>query len=79
MPSAVNEVDDVVRHLIVASQWDVLHLVVDDDMGDVVLLLEDFTCLGSEGGRFIGAGDGNNGWCGDKRKIVIFCFFRIKI
>ena len=57
MPSAVNEVDDVVRHTVVASQWDVLHFVVDDDMGDVVLLLKDFRCLGGEGCGGVGARD----------------------
>ena len=38
----LDEVNDVVRHLIVTSPWDVLHPVVDDDWCDVVLLLEDF-------------------------------------
>ena len=47
----LDEVNDVVRHLIVASPRDVLHLVVDDDWCDVVLFLKDFTCLGGEGGR----------------------------
>lgn len=38
----LDEVNDVVRHLIIASPRDVLHFVVDDDWCDVVLLLEDF-------------------------------------
>ena len=38
----LDEVNDIVRHLIVASPRDVLHLVVDNDWCDVVLLLEDF-------------------------------------
>ena len=61
MLSAVNEVDDVVRHTVVASQWDVFHLVVDDDRGDVVLLFKDFRCLGGEGCGGVGARDGDNG------------------
>ena len=56
----LNEVDDVVRHLIVTSTRDVLHLVVDDDWCDVVLLLEDFRCLGGEGCGCVGAGDDDN-------------------
>ena len=38
----LDEINDVVRHLIVTSPRDLLHLVVDDDWCDVVLLLEDF-------------------------------------
>lgn len=57
----LDEVDDVVWHLIVTSPWDVLHLIVDDDWCDVVLFLEDFTCLGGESCGGMGAGDGDNG------------------
>lgn len=57
----LDEVNDIVRHLVVTSPWDVLHLVVDDDWCDVVLLLEDFRCLGGEGSGGVGAGDGGNG------------------
>lgn len=57
----LDEVNDVVRHLIVTSPRDVLHLVVDDDWCDVVLLLKDFRCLGGEGCGFVGARDGANG------------------
>ena len=53
----LDEVNDVVRHLIVTTPRDVLHLVVDDDWCDVVLLLEDFRCLGGEGCGGMGAGD----------------------
>ena len=53
----LDEVNDVVRHLVVASPRDVLHLVVDDDWCDVVLLLEDFGCLGGEGCGGMSAGD----------------------
>ena len=53
----LDEVNDVVRHLIVTSPRDVLHLVVDDDWCDVVLLLEDFRCLGGESCGGMGAGD----------------------
>ena len=56
----LDEVNDIVRHLIVASPWDVLHLVVDDDWCDVVLLLKDFRCLGSEGCGGVGARDDDN-------------------
>ena len=57
----LDEVNDIVRHLIVTSPWDVLHLVVDDDWCDVVLLLEDFRCLRGEGSGGVGARDGDNG------------------
>lgn len=57
----LDEVNDIVRHLVVTSPWDVLHLVVDDDWCDVVLLLEDFRCLGGEGSGGMGAGDGMDG------------------
>lgn len=53
----LDEINDVVRHLIVTSPRDVLHLVVDDDWCDVVLLLKDFRCLGGEGCGGMGAGD----------------------
>lgn len=53
----LDEVNDVVRHLIVTSPRDLLHLVVDDDWCDVVLLLEDFRCLGGESCGGMGAGD----------------------
>lgn len=56
----LDEVNDVVRHLIVASPRDVLHLVVDDDWCDVMLFLEDFGCLGGEGSGGVGTGDGDN-------------------
>lgn len=46
-----------VRHLIVAALWHVFHALVDEDWRDVVLLLEDFGCLGGEGSRGMGAGD----------------------
>ena len=57
----LGEVNDIVRHLIVASPWNVLHLVVDDDWCDVVLLHKGFTCLGSEGCGGVGTGDGMDG------------------
>ena len=62
----LDEVNDVVRHLIVTSPRDLLHLVVDDDWCDVVLLLEDFTCLGGEGSGGVGTWDGDNGCWWDK-------------
>ena len=57
----LDEVNDVVRHLIVTSPRDVLHPVVDDDWCDIVLLLEDFRCLGGEGCGGVGSGDGMDG------------------
>ena len=62
----LNEVNDVVRHLIVTSPRDVLNPVVDDDWCDVVLLLEDFGSLGGEGCRGVGTRDGDNGCWWDK-------------
>ena len=57
----LDEINDIVRHLVVASPRDVLHLVVDDDWCDVMLLLEDFTCLGGESCCFVSAWDWSNG------------------
>lgn len=74
-----DEVDDVVGHLVAGTPWDVLHIVGDEYGGDVVLLLEDFTGLGDEGGGLIGAGDGDNGCWGVNEKSLISCFFRAKI
>lgn len=71
----LDEVNDIVRHLIVTSPRDVLHLVVDDDWCDVVLLFEDFTRLWSEGGRFVGAGDWGNGCWGCIEKIAHVLLF----
>ena len=62
----LDEINDVVRHLIVTSPRDVLHLVVDDDWCDVVLLLEDFRCLGGEGSGGVDARDSDNGCWWDK-------------
>ena len=57
----IDEVNDVVRHLIVASPRDVLHLVVDDYWRNIVLLLEDFGYLGGESCGGMGSGDGVEG------------------
>ena len=57
----LDEINDVVRHLIVASPWDVLHLVVDDDWCDVMRFLEDFGSLGGEGCGGVGIRDGMDG------------------
>ena len=70
----LNEVNDIVRHLIVASPWNVLHLVVDDDWCDVVLLLEDFTCLGGESCGGVGAGDDS---CISRRVVLFPLYERI--
>lgn len=71
----LDEINDIVRHLIVTSPRDVPHLVVDDDWCDVVLLLEDFRCLGGEGYCLVGAGDWYNGCRGCKRKIAHVLLF----
>lgn len=52
--------DNVVGHLVVGSPGEVLHLVGDEDGGDVVLLFEDLGGVGGEGGGFVGAGDNDN-------------------
>ena len=62
----LDEVNDVVWHLVVGTPRDVLHPLGDEDGGDVVLLLEDFTRLRGEGGGGVGAGDGDNGCWRDK-------------
>ncbi len=56
----LDEVNDVVRHLIVTTPRNLLHLVVDDDWCDVMLFLEDFGCLGGEGSGGVGTRDGDN-------------------
>ncbi len=56
----LDEVDDVVRHLVVGTPWDVLHPLGDEYGGDVVLLFEDLGGVGGEGGGFVGAGDNDN-------------------
>lgn len=71
----LDEVNDVVRHLVVTSPWDVLHLVVDDDWCDVMLLLEDFRCLGGEGCGGVGTRDGDNGCWWNKWKIAHILVF----
>lgn len=48
-------------HTVVTSPWDVFHALVDEDWCDVVLLLEDFGCLGGEGYGGVGARDGMDG------------------
>ena len=61
----LDEVDDVVGHLVVGTPGDVLHTLGDDDGGDVVLLLEDFGGARGEGGGGVGARDGVDGGEGD--------------
>ena len=61
----LDEVDDVIRHLVVGTPWDVLHPFGDEYGGDVVLLLEDFTGVGGEGGGGVGVGDGVDGGDGE--------------
>ena len=71
----IDEVNDVIRHLIVTSPRDVLLLVVDDDWCDVALLFEDFGYLGGEGCGGVGTWDGDNGCWWDKRKIAHILLF----
>ena len=49
------DINDVIRHLVVGTPGDVLHLVGDEHGRDVVLLLEYFGGVGVEGGCFVGA------------------------
>ena len=51
----LDEINDVIRHLVVGTPGDVLHLVGDEHGRDVVLLLEYFGGVGGEGGCFVGA------------------------
>lgn len=53
------------RHLVVGTPGDVLHLVGDEYGGDVVLLFEDFTGVGGEGGRGVDAWEGVDGCEGE--------------
>ena len=53
----LDEINDIVRHLVVTSPRDVLHPVVDDDWCDVVLFLKDCGCLGGEGCGGVGTRD----------------------
>ena len=75
----LDEINDVVRHLIVTSPRDVLRLVVDNDWRDVVLLLEDFGCLGGESSGDVGARMVWTDVGGINEKSLISCFFRAKI
>ena len=75
----LDEIDEVIWHTVVTSPRDVLHLVVDDDWCDVVLLLEDFTCLGGESCGGVGAGYGTTDVGGINEKSLISCFFMAKI
>lgn len=47
--------------MVVTSPRYVFHALVDEDGRDVVLLLEDFGCLGGEGCGGMSAGDSDNG------------------
>lgn len=62
----LDEIDDVIWHTVVTAPGYVFHTLVDEDGRDVVLLLEDFGCLGGEGSGGVGAGDGGNGCWWDK-------------
>lgn len=57
----LDEIDDVIWHTVVTAPGYVFHALVDEDGRDVVLLLKDFRCLGGEGSRGMGAGDGMDG------------------
>ena len=74
----LDEVDDVIRHLVVGTPGDVLHPFGDEYGGDVVLLFEDFTGVGGEGGGFVGTGDGVDGGDGEGVEHNVL-FLRTKI
>ena len=57
----LDEIDDVIWHTVVAAPWHVFHALADEDWCDVVLLLEDFGCLGGEGSGGVDARDSDNG------------------
>lgn len=61
-----DEIDDVIWHTVVTSPGYIFHALVDEDGRDVVLLLEDFRCLGGEGCGGVGTWDGDNGCWWDK-------------
>lgn len=70
----LDEINDVIRHLVVGTPGDVLHLVGDEHGRDVVLLLEYFGGVGGEGGCFVGARKGDDGCREDVRKITYILF-----
>ena len=57
----LDEIDDVIWHTVVTAPGYVFHALVDKDGRDVVLLLEDFRCLGGESCGGVGTRDGDNG------------------
>lgn len=76
----LDEVDDVVGHLVVGTPRDVLHLIGDEDGGDGVLLLEYFGGVG--GGKaadLLVLGMVTTDVGGVNEKSLISCFFRAKI
>jgi hypothetical protein len=48
-----NEFQDVIRHFVVMFPWHILHFVIDRNRGCVLGFLEDFGCLGGEGGEAV--------------------------
>ena len=49
----LDQVDDVVRHVVVAPPWDVGQRFVDDRRHDVHVFLEHLAAVGLEGGRCV--------------------------
>ena len=49
----LDEVDDVVRHIVIASPWDVGQRFVDDRRHDVHVFLEHLAAVGLESGRCV--------------------------
>ena len=49
----LDEVDDVVRHVVIASPWDVGQRLVDDRRHDVHVFLEHLAAVGLESGRCV--------------------------
>ena len=54
----LDEVDDVVRHVVVAPPWDVGQRFVDDRRHDVHVFLEHLAAVGLESGRCVEHRDG---------------------
>ncbi len=49
----LDQVDDVVRHVVIAAPWDVGQCLVDDSRHDVHVFLEHLAAVGLESGRCV--------------------------
>ena len=54
----LDEVNDVIRHIVIASPWDVGQRLVDDRRHDVHVFLEHLAAVGLESGRCVEHRDG---------------------